>query len=158
VAVFLDTETTGFSPAAGEAVVEIAIVDSDGGVLIDTLIDPQRPIPWQATNVHGITDRMVRGKPTLREVMPQVIEAILGEQVVIYNASFDAPFIPGRLRQAAAIACAMERFASTLGGPWRKLDVAARHVGHRWTGSAHRALADALACRTVWLWLDKRRS
>ena len=93
--VFLDTETTGFSPAAGDAVVEIAIVDSDGRVLIDTLIDPQRSIPWQATNVHGITDTMVRGKPTLRHVMPQVVEAIAGQQVVIYNASFDTPLHSG---------------------------------------------------------------
>lgn len=48
----------------------------------------------------------------------------------------------------------MRRFASVLGGPWRKLEVAARHVGHRWTGEAHRALADAMACRSVWEWME----
>lgn len=48
--------------------------------------------------------------------------------------------------------CAMTRFAAALGGPWRKLDVAARQVGRRRTGSAHRALA----CRAVWLWLEER--
>jgi DNA polymerase III epsilon subunit-like protein len=76
MAIFLDTETTGFSAAAGDAVVEIAIVDSAGRVLIDTLIDPQRSIPWQASNVHGITNEMVRNKPTLKQVMPQVIQII----------------------------------------------------------------------------------
>jgi hypothetical protein len=37
-----------------------------------------------------------------------------------------------------------------------KLDIAAKHVRHRWTGSAHRALADAQACRSVWLFLENQ--
>ena len=154
MALFLDTETTGFSPAAGDAVVEIAIVDDTGQTLINTLVNPQRRIPWQASNVHGISDDMVRSKPKLEQILPRILEIISGEQVVIYNASFDAPFFPGRLRQARMVSCAMVRFADALDGRWRKLDVAARHVGHRWTGDAHRALADALACRSVWLWLE----
>jgi len=51
---FLDTETTGLSPASGDAVVEIAIVDSGGRAVLNTLVDPGRNIPWQATNVHGM--------------------------------------------------------------------------------------------------------
>jgi len=156
MAVYLDTETTGFSPARGDAIVEIAIVDSAGRALVDTLIDPKRPIPWQATKVHGITDDMVRGKPTLRQVMPRVLEIIAQEQIVIYNANFDAPFFPGQLQQSRGVLCAMTSFANVLGGPWRKLDAAARHVGHRWTGDAHRALADALACRSVWIWVESQ--
>lgn len=151
---FLDTETTGFSPNAGDAIVEIAIVDERGGTLINTLVDPGRSIPWQAINVHGITDDMVRGKPTLTQVLPRIREIVAGEQIVIYNAAFDTPFFPDRLRQATIVSCAMIQFADRLGGSWRKLEVAARHVGHRWTGDAHRALADALACRSVWLWLQ----
>jgi DNA polymerase III epsilon subunit-like protein len=154
MAIYLDTETTGFSPARGDAIVELAIVDAAGRTLIDTLIDPGRAIPWQSTQVHGITDAMVRGRPTLDQVMPRVLEIIAGELVVIYNANFDAPFFPGQLRQSQGVRCAMARFADALGGRWRKLDVAARHVGHRWTGNAHRALADAQACRSVWDWLE----
>ncbi|GMU63074.1 MAG: hypothetical protein AMXMBFR34_48370 [Myxococcaceae bacterium] len=81
---------------------------------------------------------------------------VVKEQVVIYNANFDAPFFPGRLQQSRGVLCAMTQFAAALGGTWRKVDVAARHVGHRWTGEAHRALADALACRSVWIWLEGR--
>jgi DNA polymerase III epsilon subunit-like protein len=157
MAVFLDTETTGLSPARGDAIVEIAIVDAAGRTLIDTLVDPQRPIPWHATNVHGITDDMVRGKPTLRQILPRVASVIAHEEVVIYNARFDAPFFPGQLKKSRGVCCAMTDFASALGGPRRKLEFAAKHVGHRWTGEAHRALADALACRSVWLWLQVRR-
>lgn len=151
--VYLDTETTGLSPARGDTIVEVAIVDSNGQVLLDTLVDPGRPIPWHASNIHGITDDMVRGRPRLGQLMPRVLEIVASEQVVIYNAAFDAPFFPGGLQQARSVECAMKRFANVLGGRWRKLDVAAEHVGHRWTGVAHRALADTLACRSVWDWL-----
>lgn len=156
MALFLDTETTGFSPGAGDTIVEVAIVDDLGRPVIDTLVNPRRPIPWQAINVHGISDDMVRGKPTLEQLLPRIRDVIAGEQVVIYNAKFDTPFFPGQLRQARMVSCAMMRFAEELGGPWRKLEVAARHVRHSWTGDPHRALADALACRSVWLWLEDR--
>jgi len=154
--VFLDTETTGLSPAGGDTIVEVAIVDDQGRALIDTLVNPGRPIPWRASSIHGITDDMVRGRPTLQQLMPRVREVIEAEQVIIYNARFDAPFFPGKLEQAQAVDCAMLRFADAIGGRWQKLDVAARHVGHRWTGEAHRALADAMACRSVWNWLVQR--
>jgi DNA polymerase III epsilon subunit-like protein len=153
---YLDTETTGLSPARGDAVVEVAIVDGTGHVLLDTLVNPGQSIPWQASSIHGITDDMVRGAPTLSQLMPRVLEIVAAEQVVIYNARFDAPFFPGGLNQARAIECAMLRFAQVRGGRWQKLDAAAQHVGHRWTGAAHRALADALACRSVWNWLEAR--
>lgn len=156
MSLFLDTETTGLSPAQGDAVVEIAIVDTSGRTVLDTLVDPGRAIPWQATKVHGISDDMVRGKPTLAQLMPRIRQIITKEIVVIYNSSFDTPFFPGRLEEALSIECAMRRFSKeTGGGRWKKLDLAANKVGHRWTGTAHRALADALACRSVWEWLDK---
>lgn len=82
------------SPARGDAIVELAIVDSAGRALIDTLVDTGRPIPRLASEIHGITDSMVRGRPTLDEVMPAVIEALAVEDGVIYNPGFDAPFRP----------------------------------------------------------------
>lgn len=154
--VFLDTETTGLSPSTGDAIVEVAIVDNSGRALVNTLIDPQRSIPLQATRIHGITNDMVRGKPTIAELMPCIVDVIRAEQVVIYNAKFDAPFFPGGLRQAHCVDCAMTLFADVLQTRWQKLDKAARHVGHNWTGSAHRALADAMACRSVWNWLVRQ--
>ena len=156
MAIYLDTETTGLSPNRGASIVEIAIVDDRGRVLIDTLVDPQQPIPWPAQRIHGISDDMVTGMPTLKALMPEIIKIVKNEEIVIYNATFDAPFFPGNLKQARAVSCAMRQFSAHLGGPWRKLDEASRHVGHKWTGEAHRALADAQACRSVWHWLNAR--
>lgn len=155
MALFLDTETTGLSPANGDSLVEVAIVDARGHPLLNTLVNPGRSIPWRATEVHGITNEMVRGQPSLAQLMPRIRQIVANETVVIYNSTFDTPFFPGQLQEARSIECAMRRFSGAIGAKrWQKLDTAAKHVGHRWTGTAHRALADALACRSVWEWLQ----
>ncbi len=157
MAIYLDTETTGFSPNQGATIVELAIVDERGNPLIDTLVNPKISIPWQASKVHGITDDMVRGKPSLKDLMPEIRSIVRGETVVIYNSKFDVPFFPGELSEASAIECAMRKFSQVIGSTsWKKLDFAASHVGHKWSGVAHRALADALACRSVWRWTQTR--
>lgn len=159
MAIYLDTETTGLSPRQGASIVELAIVDERGETLINTLINPKKTIPWQATKVHGITDAMVQNKPSLQELMPEIIKIIQGKQIVIYNSTFDAPFFPGSLSQASRVDCAMRQFSQAIESrSWKKLDFAASHVGHTWTGVAHRALADALACKSVWNWIQQKGS
>lgn len=153
---FLDTETTGLSPGRGDVIVDLAIVNEVGHPLIVTLVNPRRSIPLEATRIHGITSDMVRHMPSLEDLMPRIHDIVRDQHVVIYNSSFDIKFFPDRLRCAEQVSCAMLRFAKATGGPWSKLDAAARHVGHDWSGNAHRALPDALACRSVWLWLEKR--
>lgn len=155
---FLDTETTGLD-AANHRIVEIAIVDEDGRTLVNTLVNPGRMIPEDARRIHGISDQMVRSAPTLATLWPTIHSIISGSHVVIYNAAYDRAFLPNRLGAAARVSCAMLLFAQAYrsgGGTWQKLDVAARHCGHAWQGVAHRALADAQACRSVWRWLAAR--
>lgn len=157
---FLDTETTGLNPPE-DALVEIAIVDEAGRPVINTLLNPGRPIGF-ATSIHGITDSMVAQAPVFDEVWPQVKRLLSGQHVVIYNASFDRKFFPGKLECAAQISCAMLRFAPIYGERsagyrsyrWQKLIKAAEHIGYRWEGEAHRALADAKAARAVWHWME----
>jgi DNA polymerase-3 subunit epsilon len=162
---YLDTETTGLSPTMGAKVVEIAIVDDRGRPVLDTLVNPREPIPADASRIHGITDDMVRRAPTMRKLWPTIEELTEGEHVVIYNAAFDRAFFPNRLRHTGRLSCAMLSFAevygevhATRGGyKWQKLVTAADYVGHEFEGAAHRALADALACRAVWRWLRSER-
>lgn len=146
--VYLDTETTGLDPRF-DAIVEIAIVDRDGSTLLDTLINPRQPIPASATAIHGITDDDVSDAPLLFDVLEQVSGIIQGRELVIYNAPFDTAFLGLHSRDAT---CAMELAMRAMGvSRWPKLSAAAAWAGHEWSGKAHRALADALAARTVHL-------
>jgi DNA polymerase III epsilon subunit family exonuclease len=96
--VALDTETTGLQPIV-HRLVEIGAVRFrlDGRVLttFQLLIDPEIPIPPEVQQVHGITDAMVRRKPTIEHVLPQFIE-FLGEFDTIlfaHHAPFDLSFL-----------------------------------------------------------------
>ena len=154
--VYLDTETTGRGIAWGDKIVEISIVGKDGEVLLDTLVDPERDIPWEVTQIHGITNEMCKGYPTIEELLPQINSIIKDKKVVIYNSNYDVQFFPDKLEQADEILCAMRAYAKsqeTNNKRWVKLAEAAVDVGHEWDGNAHRSLSDTQACRSVWVWL-----
>jgi DNA polymerase III subunit epsilon len=157
--VFLDTETTGFGRSAG--IVDLAIVATDGTVLIDTLINPRRPIPSGASRVHGILDRDVVDAPVWDELLPDVIAALSGRRVIVYNVGFDRPIIEehcgqcGTMIEVALWECAMRAYAEfygqwqglTSGYRWQSLMKACLHLGIQ--PGYHRALGDAIACRNV---------
>jgi DNA polymerase-3 subunit epsilon len=82
----LDTETTGLYDAE---IVEIAIINYLGEILLDTLIKPSIPIPAEVTEIHGITDEMVADSPTFLEVYSRIDAALKDKRVIIYNAAFD---------------------------------------------------------------------
>jgi DNA polymerase-3 subunit epsilon len=92
--VAFDTETTGLDPAAGDEIVQIGAVRIVNGKLIreemiDQLIDPQRPIPDASSAIHGITQQMVAGKPTIDQVLPHFRHFVEGAVLVAHNAAFD---------------------------------------------------------------------
>jgi hypothetical protein len=95
--VLLDVETTRlYTPD----IVQIAILHVDGRVLLDTLVRPSHPIEEGAQAVHGITDAMVAGAPTILEIADQIEAAIVGRTVVAYNADFDYGAMRSALERA----------------------------------------------------------
>ncbi len=93
-----DTETTGLEPSHGDKIVAIGAVRIEQGKLLreamfHQLVNPERPIPRQATKIHGITDEMVKDKPTLKEVLPRFLEFCKGTVLVAHNAAFDLKFL-----------------------------------------------------------------
>src|SRR5262245_4985538 len=101
----VDTETTGMSPADGHRLVEVArvaIVDGRLGEEWSALIDPGRPIPADATRVHGITDAMVASAPKAGDAGRQLRAACADLPLVFHNAPFDLPFLLHLFREAGA--------------------------------------------------------
>lgn len=91
----IDVETTG-GAARYERITEIAIVLHDGEAVLDTfstLINPERSIPWNITQITGITDEMVAHAPRFFEVAKQIVEMTEGAIFVAHNVSFDYNFI-----------------------------------------------------------------
>jgi DNA polymerase-3 subunit epsilon len=162
---YLDTETTGLSCYNGDEVVELAVIDDAGEVLLESLVKPARCQAWpDAQAIHGISPADVAGAPDLEQLVPQ-LQALLEEAdtLVIYNAAFDLAFLPEVLQPLASskALCAMQAFALHIGDwderresfRWYTLTEAARLAGHQWDGDTHRARADAMAARSVWQWL-----
>lgn len=149
--VYLDTETTGLDPVH-DHIISIAIIDDHANVLIDSLVDPQRAIPLAATNIHGIRDTDVAGAPLLPELMPRIMDAVRGRELVIFNASYDLQFLPGLDAVAASVDCAMLRAMQAMNlDRWPRLTAAAEWAGHDWAATRpHSALGDTLATRTVY--------
>ncbi|PPK66189.1 3'-5' exonuclease [Actinokineospora auranticolor] len=81
--VVLDTETTGLH--GDVRIVEIAVLDRHGAVLLDFLVHPGIPIPPDSTAIHGITDTVVAGAPRFAELLPALTEVLAGRRVIIYK-------------------------------------------------------------------------
>lgn len=93
--VVFDIETTGLSPKK-DMITEIGAVKIEDNKIIDEfsqLINPQRKIPENIVKLTGITDEMVKDKPTIEEVLPRFEEFIEDTILVAHNASFDVGFI-----------------------------------------------------------------
>ena len=159
--VFLDTETTGLEGTA--EVIEICIVDHDARVLLDTLVKPCRMIPWQVTQVHGITNEMVAGSPGWAEVWPHARELLTGRPVGSYNSEFDLRML-SQSNRANGISwntrdthffCIMKLYAQFMGCRWQKLEAAGRQCGLS-LPNAHRARADTLLAREVFIYMARQ--
>ena len=157
--VYLDTETTGLDGSA--EIVEIAVLDGLGRVLMDTLVRPRSRIPPDAEAIHGISNAMVASAPEWHLVHAELALILLHRSVIVYNAEFDIKMVRQMNHRHGIQSahdgwhCAMQRYSGFAGAwheryggyRWHKLDHAVTSFGH--SPGGHRALADATACRLV---------
>lgn len=166
----LDTETTGLDELA--EIVEISILDEQGQPLLDTFCQPTRAaIDPKAQAVHGIDAGMLADAPNFTQIAPQILAAIQGRRIIIYNAEFDlrllfqslyfsdkaicAEFPFARLEDNTV--CAMTLYAQFYGDwnnyyqsyRWQSLKNAALQCGFPLPSNLHRAAGDAELCRQV---------
>lgn len=160
--VFLDTETTGLG--VNDEIIEVAVIDFNGEVLIDSLIRPSISIPREASKIHEISDMLVAEAPTL-DILWRSIRTILKNRVVaIYNSEFDMRIlkqsaekhnIPWNLQFASEF-CIMKLYADYYGDwndfhnsyTWQSLEDASKQCGID-LPNTHRAKDDALLAREV---------
>ena len=93
---FIDLETTGTN-LGSDRIVEIAIVKllPDGNRSTKRkLINPEMPIPTQASDIHGITNEMVKEAPTFKQVAQELKQMLDGCDIGGYNSNrFDIPLL-----------------------------------------------------------------
>lgn len=101
--IFLDTETTGLSPESGDRIVEVACVEMESrrltGRHLHCYVNPQRPVPEEASRIHGLTDDFLADKPVFAAIADELIAFVAGAEVIIHNASFDVGFLNEELRR-----------------------------------------------------------
>lgn len=99
--IVLDTETTGFDPEQGDRIVEIGAVELWNhvatGETYHVYINPERSMPQEAFEVHGLGDDFLRDKPKFREIGQSFLDFVKDSKLVIHNASFDMKFLNAEL-------------------------------------------------------------
>lgn len=93
---FIDLETTGVNLGL-DRIVEIAIVKilPDGTKSIKRkLLNPEMAIPKTSSDIHGITDEMVKDAPTFKQVAHELKQMLDGCDLAGYNSNrFDIPLL-----------------------------------------------------------------
>jgi DNA polymerase III subunit epsilon len=116
--IVLDTETTGLDARGADRVIEIACVELVNQfptkVHYHCHIDPERDVPTEAFNVHGLSTEFLRGKPKFADIAPAFIEFIGDATLVIHNANFDIGFLNAELGRLNLPILSMDRVVDTL--------------------------------------------
>lgn len=161
--IVLDTETTGFDPESGDRIVEIGAIELIRHVPTDNVfheyIDPERAMPQEAFEVHGLGDDFLRGKPKFASIGQSFLDFIGDAKLVIHNAAFDMKFLNAELKWMGLPQIPYDRAIDTLdiarrrfpGSP-ASLDALCRRFGiDNSARTLHGALLDSEILAEVYL-------
>ena len=156
-----DTETTGLNPSGGDEIIQMGAARIVNGKLLrqesfEQLVDPQRMIPAVTIPIHGITQDMVRGQPTIGEVLPAFHVFAQDTVLVAHNAAFDMKFL--QLKEAETGLVFNHPVLDTLllsavvhpNQESHRLEAIAERFNITVLGR-HTALGDAMVTAEVWL-------
>lgn len=161
--IVLDTETTGLDPETGDRLVEIGAVELKGhmptGRTYHQYINPERDVPKEAVDVHGLTYDFLRDKPVFKDVAADFLAFIGDAKLVIHNAAFDMKFLNAELKWLGRTQLPFDRAIDTLdiarkrfpGSP-ASLDALCRRYGiDNSARTLHGALLDSEILADVYL-------
>ena len=165
--IVFDLETTGLYPRRGCRVIEIgaiALEEGRPGREFHSLLSPPVIVPAKVTNIHHITEEMLKGAPQPDEVIPAFKDFIGTATLIAHNAKFDMAFLRaefGRLGLGLTnhSRCTMEMSRNLYPQlPNHRLETVARHVLGQIPEDCqlHRALDDARLTAKIWMKMDKR--
>lgn len=151
----VDFETTGLGPTTGGRATEVAAVLVRGGVVVDSwssLMNSGTWVPPYIQALTGITNDMLADAPDSATVMSELARFTAGCPLVAHNASFDRGFWQSEMQRAGMAPDPAHEFACTVLLSRRLWPEARSHSlgaitdfhGIRFSGRAHRAMADAL--------------
>lgn len=161
--IVLDTETTGFDPESGDRIVEIGAVELMGHVATGNTyhqyINPERGMPTEAFEVHGLGDDFLRDKPKFANIGQAFLDFIGDSKLVIHNAAFDIKFLNAELKWMKLPQIPWERAIDTLAiarkrfpGSPASLDALCRRFGiDNGARTLHGALLDSEILAEVYL-------
>lgn len=95
--IVLDTETTGFDHENGDRIVEIGCIEMVDRIITDNhfhvYINPEREMPLDAFEIHGLSTEFLSDKPLFAEVGQSFLNYVDGAELIIHNAPFDIGFL-----------------------------------------------------------------
>src|SRR5215831_4054834 len=153
--IVLDTETTGLDPLRGDRLVEVGCIElfnrMPTGQSFHRYMNPERDMPAEAFNVHGLSTEFLASKPLFAEVVEEFLAFIGDAPLVIHNASFDISFINAELDRLKRVAIPRDRLVDTLllarrkhpGVSNRLDDLCSRYAIDNSRRTKHGALLDA---------------
>jgi DNA polymerase-3 subunit epsilon len=101
--IVLDTETTGLDPETGHRIVEVACLELlnhiPTGRHFQAYLNPERDMPREAEEVHGLSATFLADKPKFGEIVARLLEFIGDAALIIHNAEFDLKFLNAELRR-----------------------------------------------------------
>jgi DNA polymerase-3 subunit epsilon len=161
--IVLDTETTGFDPTSGHRVVEIGCVELINhvptGETYHVYLNPERDMPEEAFNVHGLSEEFLADKPLFAAIAGDFVSFIGDAKLVIHNADFDMKFLNWELQMLGLPTMPRDRAIDTVGmarkrfpGSPASLDALCRRFGiDNSKRDKHGALLDAELLAHVYL-------
>ena len=167
--IVFDTETTGFSFADGDRMVEIGCLEMvnrvETGRTFHAYFHPERTMPPEAQRIHGLSDAFLADKPLFVHQVEALLEFIADSPLVAHNASFDFGFLNGELQRCGRTSVGLHRMVDTVAmarmrhpGAKHSLDALCGRYGidrsHR---TLHGALLDAQLLAQVYVELTGGR-
>lgn len=129
-AVIIEVQSTGRDNSA--EVIEVAVIDLSGTILLDTKVKPRQVIPAESVQYHGIPQHAVEGLPGWHTLGPTLLTLLAGRLVITYGLDFTRTRIQHSLRCAGASAnltgqvwtCMLKHYAQYWNAPGQYGDAA----------------------------------